>query len=201
MSAAPAPSLLSPALPEPKALPAPARPLFTPDHLRRAGQPLFRLDPGWLFLIAGLAILAVTVLIPAQHDLDIALWQRERAAVIEKHRLERIDHYAQYLKGLESGDQSVALSLAATQLNMSPVDLVPLNPRQEPASLSASIFPHLEPAPAVLPGKPTVTERSSLLARWAINDHTRLWMLAAGVLCILLGLLPAGTRAAAPSPA
>lgn len=172
----------------------PARPLFTPTHLRRASQPLFRIDAGWLFLIAGLVVLAFTVLIPAQHDLDIALWQRQRATVIEQHRLERIDRYGKYLKGLESGDESVALSLAAVQLNKSPIDRIPLNPHSEPASLSASIFPHLEPAPAVFPGRPAVNERSSLLTRWAINDHTRLWMLAAGVLCILLGLLPASTR-------
>jgi hypothetical protein len=198
MSAIPA---TPPSIAAPGQAPAPTpRPLFTPHHLRRAGQPLFRFDPGWLFLLAGLLTISITVLIPAQHDLDIALWQRERAAVIEKHRLDRIERYAQYLKGLESGDESVALSLAAVQLNKSPVDRVPLNPRQNPANVSASIFPHLEPPPAVLPGKPAVTDRSSLLARWAINDHTRLWMLAAGVLCILLGLLPAA-RSSRPGSA
>jgi hypothetical protein len=160
----------------------------------RRAAPLFRVDAGWLFLGVGLAILGVTVLIPAQHDLDLALWQRDRAAVIERHRLERLDHYGQYLRAVEVGDESVVMSLAAVELNTSPIDRVPLNPRSDPSTLSASVFPHLEPAPAELPGKPAVTVRSSILARWTIDEHTRLWLLAGGVLSILVGLLPASTR-------
>lgn len=195
--AASAPALTNPSTADA----APVAPLFTPTHIHRASQPLFRLDPGWLFLIAGLVTLSLTVLIPAQHDLDIALWQRERAAAIERHRQERIDHYAAYLKALDQSDDAVTLSLAATQLNMSPVNLVPLPGQvtQDPTGVSASIFPHLEPAPPALPPKPVVSARSSTLARWTINDRSRLWMLAAGVLCVLIGLLP-GARAAAPRP-
>jgi hypothetical protein len=182
---------------------APANPLFTQNHIRRAGQPLFRFDPGWLFLIAGMVIIGLTVLIPAQHDLDIALWQRERAATIERHRQERIDHYAAYLKALDRGDDTVVMSLAAVQLNKSPVNVVPLpgHVTADPTGVSASIFPHLEPAPPVLPGKPVVTARSSILARWTINDRTRLWMLAGGVLCVLIGLLPAHKPSTAPASA
>ncbi len=182
--------------------PPPRDPLFTPTHIRRAGEPLFRFDPGWLFLIAGMVTLALTVLIPAQHDLDIALWQRERAASIERHRQERIDHYAAYLKALDRNDDTVVMSLAAVQLNKSPVSVVPLpgHVTQDPTGVSASIFPHLEPAAPTLPGKPIVTARSSILARWTINDHTRLWMLAGGVLCVLIGLLP-GARSPALRPA
>jgi hypothetical protein len=180
------------------AIPGPSRapaPLFDRSHVPRV--PLFRFDPGWLFLGAGIVTLAATVLIPAQHDLDIANWQRDRANIIEKHRLERIDHYAQYLRAIDQRDESVLLSLASVQLNASPTDRVPLNPPSDPASLSASVFPHLEPAPAVLPDKPVVTERSSLLARLlTINDHTRLWLLASGVLSILIGLLPPSVRPA-----
>jgi hypothetical protein len=181
-----------------------AEPLFTPTHLRRAGDPLFRFDPGWLFLIAGMVAIALTVLIPAQHDLDIALWQRERAATIERHRQERIDHYAAYLKALDKGDDAVVMSLAASQLNMSPVGVVPLpgTVTQDPTGVSASIFPHLEPAPPTLPGKPIITARSSMLSRWTTSDHARLWMLAGGVLCVLIGLLPGArpaTRMATPA--
>jgi len=177
-------------------------PLWTgaPEVVRARAVPLFRIDPGWLFLLSGIVIIAATVLIPAQHDLDVARWQRDRAAVIEKHRLERLEHYGKYLKALDCGDESVVMSLAAVELNASPVDRVPLNPRQDPASMTASVFPQLEPEPAVLPPKPVVTGRSSILARWTIDDHTRLWLLAGGVLCILIGLLPA-SRNAAPATA
>jgi hypothetical protein len=156
--------------------------------------PLFRLDAGWLFLIAGLGTLGATVLIPARHDLDVALWQRDRALAIERHRQDRLDRYGQYLKALEQRDECVVLSLASMQLNKSPLDRVPLSPRNDPASLSASVFPALEPPPPTYPPKPVVTERSSILARWTINDATRLWLLAAGVLCCLVGVLPPSRR-------
>ena len=166
----------------------------TPGAVRARAVPLFRLDPGWLFLLVGITTIAATVLIPAQHDLDIARWQRDRAGVIEKHRLERLEHYGKYLRSLDCADETVVLSLAAVELNQSPLDRVPLNPRPDPASVTASVFPQLEPEPAVMPPKPVVTSRSSLLARWTIDDRTRLWLLAGGVLCTLIGLVPPSSR-------
>lgn len=163
----------------------------------RAGVPLFGVDAGWLFLLVGIGVLACTILIPAQHDLEMARWQRDRAAAIEKHRLERVDRYATYLKAVDRGSESVVLSLAAVQLNQSPVDRIPLTISREPADLGASVFTDLEPAPPVLPPKPVVTERSSILARWTIDDQTRLWLLAGGLVCVLIGLLPPSTRAMA----
>ncbi len=169
-------------------------------------RPLIRLDAGWLFLMAGLCTLAATVLIPAQHDLDLARWQRDRAAAIERHRLDRIERYGTYLQAVQNDDECVVLTLAAVQLNRSPVDRVPLSVRAEPGNTSASVFADLEPPPAVMPPKPVVGERSSMLARWTINDRTRLWLLAGGVLCVLIGLLPATTPASrgpegSPDPA
>ena len=171
-------------------------PLFAGVSVRRV-RPLFRVDAGWLFLIAGLAVLGATVLIPAQHDLDVARWQRDRAAAIEKHRQTRLEHYGQYLRAVQGGDESVVLSLAAVELNKSPVDRVPLKPRQDPSSVSASVFPQLEPVALELAPMPVVSARSSILARWTIDEHTRLWLLAAGVLSVLIGLLPPATRAGA----
>ncbi len=177
----------------------PPTPLFAGVSVRRA-VPLFRIDAGWLFIIAGLSILAATVLIPAQNDLDLATWQRDRAAAIEKHRLKRLEQYGQYLRAVKGGDESVVLSLASIGLNKSPADRVPLNPRTDPSNLSASVFPHLEPAPVELPPKPIVSQRSSILARWTIDEHTRLWLLAAGVLAMLVGLLPSSSRPPAITP-
>lgn len=161
--------------------------------------PLFRFDPGWLFLLSGLAIIAAVSLIPAQHDLQQALWQRDRALAIEGHRLQRLERYAAYLAALRDNDQSVLISLAATQLNVSPVDRIPLEPMGEIARTSASVFPSLEPDPLKLPLKPPAEDDSqrhklSILERLSINDSSRLWLIAAGMLCTLLGLLPATTR-------
>jgi hypothetical protein len=161
---------------------------------RPAPTPLFRFDPGWLFLLSGIALVAATVLIPAQHDLDMAHWQRDRAVAIEKHRQERLLRYGSYLDALKRQDESVVLSLTAMQLNQSPIDRVPLTPLADPAMTSASVFPSLEPDALTLPPKPEITPESSRLMRWTTSDGTRLWLLAGGVLCILIGLLPASTR-------
>jgi hypothetical protein len=156
--------------------------------------PLIRLDAGWFFLLAGLGLIAATVLIPARHDLAIAEWQRDRALAIEKHRMDRLERYGKYIAAFDQGDESVLLSLAATQLNKSPVDRVPLTPVKNPAQTSASVFPELEPGPVSIPPKPVITDKSSLLTRWTTNNATRVWLLAGGVLCVMIGLLPPSVR-------
>ena len=164
------------------------------EQPRPAPRPLIRIDAGWPFLLTGIGILAATVLIPAQHDLEIVRWQRDRAVAIEQHRMDRLERYGTYLAALERNDETVMLSLAASQLNKSPAVRIPLDTRTDPSRTSASVFPELEPGPVKLPEKPAITERSSLLSRWAIDDTLRLWMLAAGMLCVLVGVLPPSVR-------
>lgn len=183
----------TPATPESPA-PAPAiRPLIP------SPVPLFRIDPGWIFLLVGLVTIAVTVLIPAQYDLDVAKWQRDRAVAIEHHRVTRLENYGKYLSAVNHGDDAVLMSLTAVQLNKSPQRLVPLNPQADPAMNSASVFADLEPAPLALPGKPVITDQSSILSRWTMDDRIRVWMLAAGIFCVFLGILPPA-RAKTPQP-
>jgi hypothetical protein len=159
----------------------------------RTLRPLIRLDPGWLFLIAGATVVACTVLIPAQRSLDNAQWERDRALAIENHRVERLERYAAYLDALGRGEESVLLSLAATQLNMSPEDRVPLTLPDEPALTSASVFPSLEPPPLNLPPRPEKARSPSLLERLTIGDTSRLWLMALGLICMVWGLLPSST--------
>lgn len=157
-------------------------------------QPLIRLDPGWLFLIAGMAVVACTVLLPAQRSLDNARWERDRAAAIERHRVERLERYAAYLDALNRSDESVLLSLAATQLNKLPEDRIPLDMPPEVSMTSASVFPTLEPDPLLLPPRPERARKPSLLESLTIGNTSRLWLLAAGLVCIVWGLLPATTH-------
>lgn len=157
-------------------------------------QPLIRLDPGWLFLIAGMAVVACTVLLPAQRSLDNARWERDRAAAIERHRVERLERYAAYLDALNRSDESVLLSLAATQLNKLPEDRIPLDMPPEVSLTSASVFPTLEPDPLALPPRPERARKPSLLESLTIGNTSRLWLMAAGLVCIVWGLLPATTH-------
>jgi hypothetical protein len=165
----------------------------TPAAPRR--RPLIRLDPGWLFLMAGLTIVAATILIPAAAELDEARWQRNKAMAIQRHREARLERYGQYLAAVQRGDDDIVLSLLATQLNMSPADRVPLMPPDDPRRLSASPFPALEPDPMELPLRPLSLEHPSLLTRLTTNDRDRLWLLAGGALCILIGVLPSVSSA------
>jgi hypothetical protein len=159
-----------------------------PSH--EVARPLFRFDPGWLFLIAGIAAVGATVLVPAAADLDEARWQRNKALAIERHRLERLDHYGKYLAAVQRADEDVVLSLTATQLNRSPVGRIPLLPVPEPGRTSASPFPALEPGPLKEPDRLPLQRNPSLLQRLTTSDRHRLWMLAGGMLCMLIGLLP-----------
>jgi hypothetical protein len=150
----------------------------------------FLIDPGWLFLLAGLALVGATVLIPASDDLAATRFQRERALAIEAHRLERLARYEEYLAALDNKDPSLVLSLAASQLNEIPEDRAPI-PGQRGAlgaMADASVFPSLEPPPMKLPER---RESPSILDRWTNSNPTRVWLIAAGAACVLVGLLPA----------
>lgn len=182
----------------PQATPRP-RPLIP----ARLPAPLFRFDPGWLFLIVGIVTIAATVLIPAQHDLEATFWQRDKALAVERQRQERVANYGEYLSALKKQDEAVLLSLATVQLTKSPENRVPLLDAPDPSRTSASVFPALEPSPVREPLPPSAFRRPSTLDRWTTNSSTRLWLLAGGVLCILIGLLPAAkpseARAAEPA--
>ncbi len=157
--------------------------------------PLFPFDAGWLFLLPGLALLSATVLIPAYNDLMDARWSRDRAAAIEQNRLDRLNRYGVYLDALEREDPSVVKSLAASQLNMVPESFEPLAPMRDPSNIPATVFPLLEPDPSVVPNVPPAREQSRLEV-WSTSDRTRVWLIAAGGLCVLVGLLPTAVRSA-----
>jgi hypothetical protein len=146
------------------------------------------IDPGWLFLAAGLAILACVVIIPAQIDVAEAMAQRDRVHAAELHREQRIARYTEFMGAIEAQEPTVIRALAESQLNQIPADRGALIPGGQVASTDASIFPALEPDPLVLP-EPTRT--ISRLERWCTDHGTRRWLILGGALCVLLGLLPA----------
>ncbi|QOI99700.1 MAG: hypothetical protein HRU70_04090 [Phycisphaeraceae bacterium] len=161
-----------------------------PDHPRSHGDPSPRptFDPAWLFLIAGLALLASLIVLPAIDELTHARWLRQRALIIEQHRVERLKRHRDFLDALAANDPNLLLSLAGTQLNQIPADRTPLPGLPEPPSGSANVFPSLEPDPLPLP---SLSTPNSMLHRLATDPTSRLWMLAIGSVLLLIGLLPA----------
>ncbi|MFG0274093.1 MAG: hypothetical protein ACF8QF_03455 [Phycisphaerales bacterium] len=163
--------------------------------MRPLSAVISRFDPGWLFLCAGLAVLSATVLIPANDDLSRAHLQRDRARAIEARAADRLAHYSEYLDALRQGDRTVTLALAATQLNLAPTDrrVIELSPDGwDPAAFDASVFDELEPDPTPLP---ELSLPDTALRRLTTDDRARLWLIAGGALCVLVGLLPASSPA------
>lgn len=179
----------------PAPLPAspPAAEALPPDAARVAAL----LDPGWLFVIAGAAMLIATVLIPAADQLREARWLRDRALLEEAHRHERLDRYDDFLAALDRHEMPLVLSLAASQLNRIPADREPLVPatlpghQREIRTGTASVFPSLEPPPRQLPERIVV---SSALRTLTTDARYRPWVIVGSALCILIGLLPPSRR-------
>lgn len=151
------------------------------------------LDPGWLFIAAGLVLLLASVLIPAAEQVREARWQRDRALLVEKHRLERLERYAGFAAALERGERSLVLALAASQLNQIPADRVPVavgsrSGYTDIRAGSASVFPNLEPDPIELP---EFQRFESTLSRMVTDERTRPWILVVGAVLVLIGAFPA----------
>lgn len=168
-----------------------AVPESTPS--RRAPAPIQRIDPGWLFLLAGLGLLGATLLLPAGYDLALARHQRDAAMLEADRREARVARYAAYLEALERQDPLLIRHLAAVHLNLLPVGVEPLPGSPPITLLDTDPLPAMEPA-AVRAGP--MPEPRSRLEGWAVDPRARLWLLAGGSLCVLIGLLPPASRRA-----
>jgi hypothetical protein len=160
--------------------------------------PIAHLDPGWLFLLAGIVLLGATVFIPAAADVDEVRLQRDRALAIEDHKSLRLKSYEEYLGALEREEPALVMALAASQLNQIPQGrslLVDTPHLQAFGSGDASVFGALEPAAARLPERQQVR---SLLAGWTSSDTLRPWLIFAGALSLFIGLLPQGSGPGRP---
>lgn len=172
------------------------------DRVRRV-DPGPLLDPGWLFLIVGLAALGAGVLIPAHRDADATQRLLRQARDAEAHRTQRLDRYSQFRESLDRGDPATIQALAAMQLNQAPPGSQLLLTSGDVADRSASVFSGLEPPPLAPPPPPPPMSR---LERWATDPVTRWWLLGGGGLCVLIGLLPMrratppGTPPTPPAP-
>lgn len=149
--------------------------------------PLFKIDPGWLFVVAGAALLSCVVIIPAQEDLRLAHAARDRALALEAHRSNRIKNYSMYGDALMRRDETLMKALAAGQLNLAPADKAALVTSAEYITRSAGVFADLEPKfePPARTSRP-----DSLLYSLATRPTPRMWVMVIGAVAILYGLLP-----------
>jgi hypothetical protein len=172
----------------PEATPAPAaQPL---------PQPLFRFDPGWPFVVAGLGLLVCAVLIPAQRDLQQLRNTLEVHRALEDQSLRRLEAYDRFLADLDRNDEQLVRRLAASQLNLMPKEQrsVLLT-----SSVNATVTDWIDASePLELPTPEAYPD--TLLARLATGPR-RLWVLACGVFLVFIGLLLGPSNASGTSAA
>ncbi|MEI7658253.1 MAG: hypothetical protein WCK33_09340 [Phycisphaerae bacterium] len=158
-------------------------PSTDPAHSR----PLF--DPGWLFLLSGLALLGAVVIIPAVEDVAAARFKRDQVLAIEQHRDTRMARYEEFINAVDSREPALLVSLAQTQLNQIPADRSTLPLAGNQGQTGASVFPSLEPEPLKLPERTKVVSR---LEHLTTDPTTRPFVIIGGAFLILVGLLPTG---------
>jgi hypothetical protein len=146
--------------------------------------PTIRLDSGWLYVIAGVALCAAGILVPARRDLEHLRRQADRLAEERAIGEQRVESYESFLQLLAADDPALLRRLAAAQLNLVPAEDTPV---LLAASRTASVTDWIE-------GNVQAQRREPAAARDTLLDHVvggprRLWVLAGGVLVVFVGLL------------
>jgi hypothetical protein len=152
--------------------------------MRQGVSPLRLIDPGWLFVIAGMAMCAAVLLIPAHRNLDALHRQLDELHAQEAELTSRLSAHAAFLEELDRGRPSLVRRLAAEQLNLIPAGDEPLTLVRTP---DATIWRWIDGR--VASNRITATDPpQSVLSRIA-NGPARLWVLGGSVFCVFMGLM------------
>ena len=146
-------------------------------------RPLFRFDPGWLFTVAGLTLLVISALLPAQQDLANLTEQLAKLEHQEKVNQKRIGAYAQFLVELKAKDPSLLTRLAASQLNLMPKGEAPV---LVATSMEHTVSDWIEATVPPEAFEPDLVP-DTLLTRLA-SGQRRLWLMGGGALIVFIGL-------------
>ncbi len=159
----------------------------------RRGPIALALDPGWLFVVAGLVLVASAVLVPASYDLWVMRTQLAHLEAREAHNDRRLAAYSRFISDVDRRDPQLVRRLVAAQLGQVPIGerpiLVASTAQQTPMEWVEST---VEPVRAAVVPFP-----DSLLSRLTLGRKS-LWIAGAGVMCIFLGILSAPIRARLP---
>ncbi|MFM7806716.1 MAG: hypothetical protein ACKPEA_02150 [Planctomycetota bacterium] len=150
----------------------------------RRTAPLFQIDPGWLFTIAGLAVMVSAALLPAELDLHDLRQQRAAIAARESWNRERLEAYDRFQGELDRRDPALLRRLAASQLNLMPKGEQPL---LMATSIEHTVSDWIEATVPPMEFQPQPAP-DTLLARLA-EGQRRLWLMAGGAMSVFLGLV------------
>lgn len=159
--------------------------------MERITKPFFHFDPGWLFILSGLALCAAGILLPAQADVEALQRQLEQLRDEESRALARLKAHADFLDQVDQADPALIKRLAAAQLNLVPEGDRPV---LRATSNTAPVTNWVDSTVSfdIRPPKP---QPVSTLSRWATGPQ-RLWMFGGGILAVFIGVLlsPAPVR-------
>lgn len=139
----------------------------------------------WACFISGIILIVAASILPLRADLDWTRHQRNLALVAEQENAARNESYQHMIDAIDQKNPDTLRLLAQSNLGMIPAthDAL-LMPGQ---TADPMMFELLEPAP--MP-RPEFAPRYSRLERLVIVPGTRLWVLAGGILLVLIGILP-----------
>ena len=83
----------------------------------RRTRALFKIDSGWLFLVAGLAMLAAIVLVPEQEELELQAVRFQRLQWEERVTNETMGHFALTLNLLQQDNPQLRERLVEARLH------------------------------------------------------------------------------------
>jgi hypothetical protein len=147
-------------------------------------RPLFFLDAGWLFIMAGIAVCAAGVLLPAQSDLEALRRQLHQLQSEETRAYARLKAHADFMDQVDRADPSLVRRLAAAQLNMLPEGDTPVLLAGSTSSPVTSWIENTIELDIRAPKPKPV----STLGRWA-NGPNRLWFFGGGIMAVFVGLI------------
>lgn len=149
-----------------------------------ARAPLFRIDPGWPFVIAGLLLLAAGILIPGHRELLDLRGELVRQETREQMAFEQLRAYDEFLAGVRESDPEVIRRLAMAHLNKIPSgeESLLLTPGMN-QTVGEWIEASIPDRTVVVPPYP-----DTVLARWAIGPG-RLWLLGAAATLLFAGFV------------
>lgn len=147
-----------------------------------------------MYILAGLAIIALSTLIPARRDLHELRLQQAELLAKEQYTLDRLAAYAGFIDQWDQADQTLLVRLASTQLNRRPEGDRPI---VLATNSSSTVTDWIEAAVDYSPPKPQQWP-DSILSRLTAGDG-QLWLLAGGTLAVFIGLVltPTGATASA----
>jgi len=146
-------------------------------------------DSGWLFLLAGLALCAAGILLPAQQH--VSKLRHQLHGLNHQHRLamQHLELHARVLNELSNDDPALIKRLAAAHFNVVPAGERPVLRNAHAAPTLVAWIEHVAQSRQrmVQPAR-TTAPADTTLARLVTGPY-RLWVLAGGAMCIFIGLI------------